>query len=294
MTALAASNPRILRLRRLSGRRGARHDEGAFLLEGPTLVAEALASGTRLEALYVEDGQEEQLVETARAAGVEVHVVEAGVLAEVSDVVTPRPILAVAPLAPADATAILADGLERGRPVLLLVEVNDPGNLGTILRAAEAAGCAGVLCSRGTVDPWAPKTVRSSAGAILEVPVALDVEPLPVVAEAGRLGLLRAATVVHGGTTPDEIGLGRGCLLVLGSEAHGLSSELVDAVDSRLTIPMDGRAESLNVAMAASVLVFEALRQRRAEVSAPHGDGDARLAVPPSEPIGRPDPSATQ
>jgi TrmH family RNA methyltransferase len=294
VTALAASNQRIRRLRRLSGRRGARHDEGAFILEGPTLVGEALASAARLEAVYAEEGQEEQLVEAARAAAVEVHLVEAGVLAGIGDVVTPRPILAVAPLSPADASTILVDGVQRGRPVLLLVEVNDPGNLGTILRAAEAAGCAGVLCSQGTVDPWAPKTVRSSAGAILEVAVAFDVEPLAVLAEAGRLGLLRAATVVHGGRAPDEIVLGGGCLLVLGSEAHGLPSELVDAADSGLTIPMDGRAESLNVAMAASVMAFEALRQRRAEESAAHADGDARLAVPPSEPIGRPDPAATQ
>lgn len=294
MTALAASNPRIRRLRRLSGRRGARHDEGAFVLEGPTLVAEALAAGAPLESVFAEEGQELDLVAVARAAAVDVHLVAPGVLADISDVVTPRPILAVAPMEPAAISVILRDAVARGRPVLLLVELGDPGNLGTILRAAEAGGCAGVLCSPGTVDPWSPKAVRSSAGAILDVPVALDVDPRAALAEAAALGLPSAATVVDEGSAPEQILLDGACLLVLGSEAHGLSADVASAADRTITIPMDGRSESLNVAIAASVLVFEALRQRRAVVSATNADQGARLSVPAAESIGRPDPPTTQ
>jgi RNA methyltransferase, TrmH family len=294
VTALAASNPRIRRLRRLSGRRSARHDEGAFVLEGPTLVAEALSVGAPVEAVFVESGEVPELVDAARGAGVEVHEVEPGVIAGITDSVTPRPVLATVAIARSEPDAVLADALEARRPVLLLVEVADPGNLGTILRAADAAGCAGVMCSLGTVDPWSPKTVRASAGAVLHVPVAVDVDAADMLVRASASGLPSAATVIAGGAPLDEVDLSGPSMLVLGSEAHGLPAGLLDLVDVPLTIPMEGRAESLNVAMAASVLVFEAMRQRRGRGSASGGSADARLDGPAAEPIGRLDPSTTQ
>jgi len=294
VTALAASNPRIRRLRRLSGRRSARHDERAFVLEGPTLVAEAVALGVALDEVFVEESCHDDVVSAAQAAGVRITTVEAGVLSGITDAVAPRPILAVAPLAPIDHDAVLRAAVDAGRPVLLLVEVGDPGNLGTILRAAEASGCAGVLCSPGTVDPWSPKTVRSSAGAVLHVPIAVGVDPSAALGDARALGVASAATVAHGGVAVDEIDLGGATLLVLGSEAHGLPADLLGTVDRSLTIPMEGRTESLNVAMAASVLVFEALRQRRAQRSAVGASEGARLMRPAAEPIGRLDPPATQ
>lgn len=294
MTALAASNPRIRRLRRLSGRRSARHEEGAFVLEGPTLVAEALSAGVALESVFVETGVSTDVVDAARLAGVAVHEVEPGVIAGITDAVTPRPILATAAIDPAAPAGVLAAAVERGRPVVLLVEVADPGNLGTILRAADAAGCAGVVCSRGTVDPWSPKAVRSSAGAILHVPVAVDVDPVGFLSECSSARIPMAATVVDQGTPLDRTDLSGPSVLVLGSEAHGVPAAVLDQVDLRLTIPMEGRAESLNVAMAASVLVFEAMRQRRAAASADAPTTGARLDDPAAQPIGRLDPPATQ
>ncbi len=294
VTALAASNPRIRRLRRLSGRRGARHDERRFILEGPTLVAEALAAGAPIEAVYVEAGAAPDLVAAARAAGVAVDEVADGVLVGITDSVTPRPVLATVALEAADPVALLDDAVARERPVLLLVEVSDPGNLGTILRAADAAGCAGVVCSVGTVDPWSPKTVRSSAGSILHVPVAIDADVDVVLAAASGRGLMTVATVVDGGTSIDQIDLSGAALIVLGSEAHGLPETLSARADVPLTVPMEGRAESLNVAMVASVLVFEASRQRRVAGSASADAPGATLVVPAAQPIGRPDRPATQ
>jgi RNA methyltransferase, TrmH family len=294
MTALAASNPRIRRLRRLSGRRGARHDERAFILEGPTLVGEALAAGVALEAVYVEIDADAELVAAAHAADVAVVEVGAGVLSGITDSVTPRPVLAVAPLVSVDPCDLLLAAHDEQRPLLLLVEIADPGNLGTILRAADAAGCVGVACSHGTVDPWSPKTVRASAGAVLHVPIAVDVDPIDVLAHAEARAVVAAATVVEGGRSIHEVDLSGACVIVLGNEAHGLPAAISDAVDLPITIPMEGRAESLNVAMAGSVVVFEALRQRRGDGSAAASPTDARLSAPAAEPIGRPESPATQ
>ena len=146
----------------------------------------------------------------------------------------------------------------------MLVDVSDPGNAGTLLRAAEAAGAAAVLFCGGSVDPCNPKCVRASAGALFHLPVSGGGEALAVLEGLGHAGVRRAATVVRGGTPYDEVDLTGPVAIVLGSEAHGLPAELDALVDDRLTIPMDGRSESLNVAMAGSVLCFESLRQRRA------------------------------
>ncbi len=250
------------------------------MLEGPVLVAEALRAGAPLEAVYVESAVDPALVDAARAAQVPVLEVADGVLTGITDAVTPRPVLALAELRQAGSLTVLDAAADTGRPALLLVEVGDPGNLGTILRAADAAGCAGVICSRGTVDPWSPKTVRSSAGSVLHVPVAVDADPAEVLAAARERQVPSLGTVVDTGTPLDEVDAGGACLVVLGSEAHGLAPELVADLDVSVTIPMEGRAESLNVAMAASVLVFEASRQRRVRASVDRAGPGGRLDDP--------------
>ncbi|WP_195210616.1 TrmH family RNA methyltransferase [Actinomarinicola tropica] len=265
MAPLAASNPRIRRLRRLSGRRSARSAEGAYLLEGPVLVAEALAALVPLDGIYAEPSAlDPDLVQVAHAQSIPVHEVADGVLAGVTDTVTPRPILAVAPLVRTPAADVVDRAVAAHRPLLVLVDVRDPGNLGTLLRAAEASGVAGVLAAKGTVDPWSPKAVRSSAGAVLHVPVADGDDVGALLALLGDAGVRRLATVVEAGRPSEDADLAGTVALVLGGEAHGLPADVVAACDDRITIPMEGRAESLNVAMAGAVLAFEALRQRRA------------------------------
>jgi TrmH family RNA methyltransferase len=285
--ALAASNPRIRRLRRLSGRRSARLDERAFLLEGPVLVAEALAAFVPLDGIYGAGAAlTPELVATAHAQGIAVHEVADGVLDGITDTVTPRPVLAVAPLVAHPLGEVVDRTLAAARPLLVLVDVRDPGNLGTILRAAEASGATGVVCTKGTVDPWSPKAVRSSAGAVLHVPVVSGPDAADVLATLARAGIPRIGTVVHGGVAHHAAPLTGPIAIVLGGEAHGLGADLAPLVDQPVTIPMEGRAESLNVAMAASILCFEALRQR--------GAAGRETVPPPAEPIGRPDPPATR
>jgi TrmH family RNA methyltransferase len=147
--------------------------------------------------------------------------------------------------------------------VLACVDVRDPGNAGTVLRTAEAAGADGVICCEGSVDVYNPKTVRASAGSLFHVPIVVGSTPAEVADAVQSFGFTRVATVAREGAEYAGVDLTGRIALFLGNEANGLPPDLVDQADVRVTIPMAGRTESLNVGMAAAVLCFEAARQRR-------------------------------
>ena len=251
------------RLRLLATKASARRDEGVYLLEGPTLVGDALAAGVPVAELFVEADAEAGLVARARAAGIAVVEVAPGGLRGVVDVVSPQPVAAVLPRP----VAALAPALAGTDFVLVLVDVGDPGNVGTILRTAEAAGAGAVVCCGTTADPFAPKVVRASAGAVLRLPIVTGVDQAAALAAAGGAGLRRVATTVDAAPAYDALDLCRPVALVFGNEARGLAigsgGAGQEGIDDLVTIPMAGRSESLNVAMAAAVLSFEVLRQRR-------------------------------
>jgi TrmH family RNA methyltransferase len=252
----------VLQRRRLAGRRAARLEEGAFVIEGPTLVREALRADIPLQEVFVTPDVDPDLVAQVVASGAEVRWVAPDVLARAVDTVTPQGVAAIAARIDVSVDdAVLA--ATSGPLALVLVDVSDPGNAGTLLRAAEAAGATAVLFCGGSVDPCNPKCVRASAGALFHLPVAIGGEAEAVLERLREAGVRTAATVVRGGAPYDEADLAGPLALVLGSEAHGLPTALLDTVDQRVTIPMAGRSESLNVAMAGSVLCFESLRQRR-------------------------------
>jgi TrmH family RNA methyltransferase len=253
----------VRRLRSLLRDGRARASEGAFVLEGPRVVEGALERGAHLEAIYLADGAAPgfpRLVDRARAAGVPMRQLRDGVVEKVGTTRTPQPVLAVAPRATAAVSALATDGV-----VVVTVDVADPGNLGTIVRSAEAAGTAGVVVTGfKSVDVHHPKVVRSSAGAIFGVPVVEQPDPVAALRELGEQGRRRLATRAHDGDPFDGVDLTVPVALVLGNEARGLGDELVAQLDGAVTIPVSGHAESLNVAVAAAVLCFEAARQRRA------------------------------
>jgi TrmH family RNA methyltransferase len=237
-------------------------EAGAFVIEGPLLVREALDAGLPLTEVFVTSDVDPSLIEHAAASGAVVRSISAEVLARSVDTVTPQGVAAISArtdVSVEDAVAAAA----QGPLALVLVDVSDPGNAGTLLRAAEAAGAAAVLFCGGSVDPCNPKCVRASAGALFHLPVAIGGEAEAVLERLGDAGVRTAATVVRGGAPYDEVDLTGPLAVVLGSEAHGLPATVLAAVDLPVTIPMEGRSESLNVAMAGSVLCFESLRQRR-------------------------------
>jgi RNA methyltransferase, TrmH family len=259
-------HPTIKRLRRLSGRRSARSAEGAFVIDGPTLLADALDAGVPIDDVVAEPTCPEELLARAAADGAVVRSVADGVLARVTDTVTPQSVAAIgrfADVAPA-AAAVAAGPL-----ALVLVGVGDPGNAGTLLRSAEAAGAGAVLFCDGSVDPYGPKSVRASAGSVFRVAVTRSADAGEALACLESAGLRTVATVARGARPYDEDDLAGPVALVVGSEPHGLPEHVAARAMGAVTIPMAGRTESLNVGMAGTILCFESLRQRRHRDMAP-------------------------
>lgn len=257
MNGVEIKNPTVQRIRKLLANRSERHETRCFVVEGPVLVGEAVAADWECELQVVPVGSGAAV----EGAGRVVELAE-GVLERVGSTQTPQPPLAVVAM-PAEAHS--GGVLAAAQFVVVLDGVGDPGNLGTILRSAEAAGADAVVLTPGSVDPYNPKVVRSSAGALFHVPVVeatLD--------EVVAAGLRLAGTSSHefsGRTVEDhtDADLTGRLALVMGNEAAGLPDEWNDDVGpigQWLTIRHHGRSESLNVAMAATVLVFEAARQR--------------------------------
>jgi RNA methyltransferase, TrmH family len=281
MAPLGARHQKVDRLRRLVRRPGTRAAERAFVLEGAKLVDEALAAGAPLEAVYVAAGAAPSTVVTrAVGAGVPVHALAPGVLERVAGTVTPQPVLAVAPWCDVPLEAVRGATL-----VVVCVDLRDPGNAGTVLRSAEAAGADAVVFCDGAVDVFNPKTVRASAGAVFHVAVVRGGEPSEVLGRMGAWGLRRLGAAAHGGTPLDRVDLVAPTALVVGNEAWGLPTGATAAVDGTVTIPLAGRTESLNVGMATAVLCFEALRQRRAAQSAGSGLEPGGTIPPVEQPV---------
>lgn len=233
-----------------------------FVAEGVELVRTALAAGVAVESLYVGaegvgDPEVAALVAAAADAGIRVFELAPGVLARVADTVTPQPVLAVVAMLDRPAAALAG-----GRLVVAMAGVRDPGNAGTVLRSADAAGADGVVFAGGTVDPYNPKTVRSSAGSVFHVPLVVLGPDDDLAAALAGYRLLGA--VVRGGVDYAAVDWSVPSALLLGNEATGLDPGLERRLDGAVCIPMAGRAESLNVGVACAVLCFEALRQRRA------------------------------
>jgi TrmH family RNA methyltransferase len=229
------------------------------VLEGARVLEEALASGARVEAVFVVAGTDDPTVDLARDKGVPVCVLEPGVMQRIADTVTPQSVAAVV-----DFVDVALDAVLPATLVVVCVDIRDPGNLGTVLRSAEGAGAGGVVCCDGSVDLYNPKVVRASAGSLFHVPVVAGGEPVEVLERLGAAKLQRLGTVAHGGDAPEAVDLRVPVAVALGNEAHGLPGALDSCLDRRVTIPMAGRTDSLNVGMAAAVLCFEAARQRRA------------------------------
>ena len=230
------------------------------MVEGPRAVTTAFDHDAPIEVVYFGPGANvafASLRARVEAAGVEWRVLKEGVLERVGSTVTPQPVLAVA-RKPAPTIEWLArDGL-----IVVGVELGDPGNVGTLLRSAEASGAAGIVLSRGSVDAYNPKVVRASAGAIFGVPVTEEWSAVEALDALGELGRQRLGAVAGTGTAYADVDFRRPTAVVLGNEAHGLGDDLIAHLDGHVTIPMAASAESLNVAMAGTVLCFESARQR--------------------------------
>lgn len=252
-------NPRVRALASLSSAR-TRREVGRHLVEGPNAVAEALAAGVVEELLVVADS-----VPPAVGVGVRVTQVAPHVLERLADTTTPQGILAVCRTSRASLADVVGVGV-----LVVLHAVADPGNAGTILRTADAAGAAGVVLTEGSVDPYGPKALRAAAGSTYHLPVVTEVA-IATLLDACRahgqrvVGLDGAATTSAFVLEDDHAPVA----LVLGNEAHGLPAEVASRLDGTVAVPLYGRAESLNVAAAAAVAIYAAARGRAARSTEP-------------------------
>ncbi len=274
---MTSVRPRLAGLRRLARSAAARRAEGVFLVEGVTLSAEAVAAGLPIREVYIEtsraDEESRVLSEQLAGAGAPLVEIESGTLAKVGASVTPQPLLAVverpAVAAPESAPGEPHD--EAGSFVLVAVSVADPGNAGTLLRCAEAAGAGSVIFAGDGVDPYGPKAVRASAGSVFRLPPLLAGDPAATLEDLRGRGLRTLGAAAGRGLPYDTADLSPPLALVVGSESHGLPASLEGSIDEWVHVPLGGQAESLNVGAAAAVLCFEVQRRRRDE--APHAAG---------------------
>jgi RNA methyltransferase, TrmH family len=250
----------VRRLRALLNDRRVRDADAAFVVEGPRALEGALDRGAEIEAVYFgprADVAFAPLVERLGVAGIPRATLKEGVLERVGSTVTPQPVLAIARKPVVDAGAFSRAGL-----VVVGVELADPGNVGTVLRSAEASGVAAIVLSAGSVDAYNPKVVRASAGAIFGVQVIEGWSAVDALDALGSVGRRRLGAMARGGQPYHAVDFREPVAVVLGNEARGLGDAVTAHLDGWLSIPMVAPAESLNVAMAATVVCFEAARQR--------------------------------
>ncbi len=240
-------NPRVQSWRALKERK-ARLETGLFLAEGRKMTEEALCSGYQLEALLVDEAR---LADFSLPADVSVYALPAHVLAAVCDTKTPQGIAAVVHMRSSGAL---------GRKIVALDGVQDPGNVGTIIRTADAAGLEGVLLSMQCADVYSPKVLRATMGSVFHLPVQIT-EDLP-----GALLRLRGqgysvlSSQLDGEPFYTRQGIGDSFCLVIGNEGNGISDAVKATATHRLMLPMRGRAESLNAAVAAGIMMYELMK----------------------------------
>ena len=236
-----------------------------LLLDGVHLVRDARAAGAAIEIAAVaasraQDTSEEADVARRLAAdGIRVVSATGQAFAAMSPVRAPSGIVAIARRRPADAGEICA---RRDSFVLVAIGVQDPGNLGSLVRAGEAGGATGVLVCGASANPFSWKAVRGSMGSILRLPVAAGLTAEAAVGTLRARGVRTIAAAPRHGRDPDAVDWRGRVALLVGGEGPGLSADIVDAADDRVTIPMAAPVESLNVAVAAAILVYAARRQR--------------------------------
>ena len=264
-----AHSPRLKAARRLN-KRAFRQRERAFLAEGPQAVAEAFHCGARVTDLFVTvpaRSRHHELVTAIAAAGIPVHLVSGEIMDELAQTVTPQGLLAVCGFVDVPLPEITA----RAKPqlVALLANVRDPGNAGTVLRTADAAGAHAVVFADASVDPYNGKCVRASAGSLFHLPVVAGARLEDAVVTLREAGLRIVAADGRAGRPLDDPEvqdrLAGPTAWMFGNEAWGLPPELVALADEPVAVPIYGRAESLNLAAAAAVCLYASARVQRAQ-----------------------------
>ncbi|MGW4097909.1 TrmH family RNA methyltransferase [Mycobacterium sp. NPDC004974] len=242
-----------VKLQRHIGRRRA----ARFLAEGPNLVEAALRRGLVSEVFATEAALDRF---GALLADAPVQLVTERAAKALSDTVTPVGLVAVCRLPEVSLDDLLAAA---PRLIAVPVQISEPGNAGTLIRTADAMGADAVVLAGNSVDPYNSKCLRASAGSIFSLPVINEPDEAATVARLQAAGLQVLATTIDGEASLDHVDLAGPTAWLFGPEAHGLPTELASAADHRVHIPMPGNSESLNIASAASICLYQSARAHR-------------------------------
>jgi TrmH family RNA methyltransferase len=258
----SAQNPLIKEVKSLKSRKY-REDKDLFFIEGIRLVEEAMTSGaiivrTFMSEQYVSDRAGKELNLDGRQSG-ETYVLPDRLFCEIADTESPQGILAVVRAEKYKFDDIIS---KHEKLIIILDAVQDPGNLGTIIRTADAAGATGIILSRGCVDVYNPKVLRSTMGSVFHVPFVVSGSLQDDIMRLKREGVKVYAAHLKGRPSFYDVSMTGDIAVIIGNEANGISDETASAADVLVKIPMPGRAESLNASVAAGLLIYEAVRQR--------------------------------
>jgi len=264
------SNNRIKNLLHLISKSKARKEQQAFLIEGERLFSECEIDD--LSEIYITQDFEKKCqpkitekLSLARTKGIFIEYVANEVMTKISDTVTPQGIACICKMQHMSPDKFYS--LQTNNPLLLILEdIQDPGNMGTILRVSEAAGVSGIVMTRGCVDLYNPKTVRSTMGSIFRMPILITDDIKAEIDKLKKINVNIYAAHLNGTKYYDEFDYNQGTAFMIGNEGNGLKEETAKLADSYLKIPMLGKIESLNAAMAAGILVYNSARIRRKNI----------------------------
>ncbi len=267
----STNNDRIKNIVKLSTSSRARREQNAFIAEGVKMFIEApllrikevyindaLLDKVNIAARYGDDNDEAQLLKkcSERLKQTGYTVVTDQVFKKMSDTITPQGLLTVVTKERPSLGKLLADKVGKQLRVLILENIQDPGNLGTMIRTAEAAGCDAIIANEGTVDMYNPKVIRATMGSIYRVPVMYKPDLKKEIERLKSVGVLVLASHLKGKRSFTEVNGGQKLAVMIGNEGSGLSDELTAMADELIRIPMHGQVESLNAAVAAALLMY--------------------------------------
>ncbi len=253
------SNPRVKQWMQLQDKKG-RDKQNKYRVEGIHLVKEALQSNTEIECIVysINEGIPLEIKEDQSRTNIEWIAVSIAILEQCTDTVTPQGIFAVIH----KSETALVDILNQPKPLVVVLDaIQDPGNLGTIIRSADAFGATAVVIGKGSVDVLNPKTIRSTMGSLFHLPI-IEGDLQLILGEVQKRSIEIVSTGLQGKNLCYEQDFTKGIWIVIGNEAKGVSKSVSSFVEKEILIPMVGQAESLNAAMATTVLLYEASRQR--------------------------------
>ena len=252
------ANAKVKNIVALCEKAGKRRDAQQFIVEGIKMFEEAPKE--HIKEVYVSESFLKKNKVSAKLQETGYEVVSDSVFQKMTDTKTPQGILAVLSFFDHKKEEIIK---KENAFILILEDIQDPGNLGTILRTAEGAGVSGVIMSKGCVDIYNPKVIRSTMGSIYRVPFVYTQDLHETIQNCKEQGIVTYAAHLKGKKSYDQFSYVKGCAFMIGNEGNGLKEETAAMADEYLIIPMAGKVESLNAAIATSVLAFEAARQRR-------------------------------